>query len=80
MEATTLRINAACRGQTRLLCAVPAIGVSRPWTIQNGGFVRGYLAVGGASQQSRYGLLDGHIFCIFQPVAQTAPGPLAPHI
>ena len=24
-----------------------------------------YLAVGGASQQSRYGLLDGRLFCIF---------------
>jgi hypothetical protein len=30
-----------------------------------GGSARGYLAVGGACQQSRYGLLDGRLFCIF---------------
>jgi hypothetical protein len=30
----------------------------------NGGSAR-LLAVGGASQQSRYGLLDGRLFCIF---------------
>ena len=32
---------------------------------QNGGSARGYLAVGEASQQSRYGLLDGRLFCIY---------------
>jgi hypothetical protein len=32
---------------------------------QNGGSACGYLVVGGASQQSRYGLLDGRLFCIF---------------
>jgi hypothetical protein len=32
---------------------------------RSGGSARGYLAVGGACQQSRYGLLDGRLFCIF---------------
>ena len=31
----------------------------------NGGSARGYFGVGGASHQSRYGLLDGRLFCIF---------------
>jgi hypothetical protein len=31
----------------------------------NGGSGRGYLVVGGASQQSRYGLLNGRLFCIY---------------
>jgi len=33
--------------------------------VHNGGSARGYLGVGGASQQSRYGLLDDRLFCIF---------------
>ena len=36
-----------------------------PATAHNGGSARSYLAVGGACQQSRYGLLDGRLFCIF---------------
>jgi hypothetical protein len=35
------------------------------WTVHIGGSARGYLGVGGASQQPRYGLLDGRLFCIF---------------
>ena len=31
----------------------------------SGGSARGYLGVGGTSQQSRYGLLDDRLFCIF---------------
>jgi len=44
-----------------------ARAAGRPTVIcrQNGGSARGYLGVGGASQQSRYGLLDGRLFCIF---------------
>ena len=34
------------------------------WTQQIGGSARGYFGVGGASQQSRHGLLDGRMFCI----------------
>jgi hypothetical protein len=36
-----------------------------PATVPNGGSERGYWGVGGASQQSRYDLLDGRLHCMF---------------
>jgi len=47
------------------LCKVAGPPMINSTGEQNGGSGRGYLAVGGASQQSRYGLSDGRLFCIF---------------
>jgi hypothetical protein len=51
--------------QISQICVPPGMDRSRRLKVQIGGSGRGYLAVGGASQQSRYGLLDGRLFCIF---------------
>jgi hypothetical protein len=53
------------------ICLPQQASAKEPEHAHIGGSARGYLAVGGASQQSRYDLLDGRLFCIFQPVAQT---------
>ena len=57
--------NCDSRVQNVSLCAAPDDRNHHPRVEQNGGSARSYLGVGGASQQSRYGLLDGRLLCIY---------------
>ena len=62
----TGRSQSAARTPRSASYSPAADGSGRAPTIApNGGSARGYLGVGRASQQSRYGLLNGRLFCIF---------------
>jgi len=59
------RAERAVPVQNDPLCALAAVRNPSSKGAHIGGSARGYLAVGRSCQQSRYGLLDGRLFCIF---------------
>jgi hypothetical protein len=66
VATATTAVHATSENVTDIqLCIAALAGSPLRTVVPIGGSARGYLGVGGASQQSRYGLLDGHLFCIF---------------
>jgi hypothetical protein len=62
---TESSLSSMDQAQIVQICLPQQASAKEPEHAHIGGSARGYLAVGGASQQSRYDLLDGRLFCIF---------------